>query len=76
MTFLSIFSVIADLDGLDLIVASLPSPASETATAVFGGTTRLSYWKVQNRRSQFAFSAALTGESEAAGTGGRAAFSF
>jgi hypothetical protein len=59
MTFLSVFSVIADLDGLALIVASLASPASETATTALGGTIHLTAWKVQNRRRQFAFPAAL-----------------
>jgi hypothetical protein len=63
MTFLS---VIGGLGGLEVIVASPASPASETpraciatAKTVSGGTIPTTSWKGQNRRSSFAFAAAL-----------------
>ena len=56
-----------DLGGLEVIVAALASPASETATTCFGGTTSISPWEVQNRRSPFALQAALIGRAKNTG---------
>src|SRR5580704_6019259 len=50
--------------GLEVIVAALVFPASETATTCFGGTTSISPWEVQNRRSPFARQATLMGRAK------------
>jgi hypothetical protein len=76
MTFLSVFSVIADLDGLDLIVASRASPASETATAAFVVRSGCPLEKSKIVAGRLLSRQALTGERETAGTCRRAAFSF
>src|ERR1700733_3143568 len=53
--------VIVGFGSLGLIVASLTSPASETAATASGGTTPPSPWKDENGRIAFAPPAALTG---------------
>jgi hypothetical protein len=53
--------VIVGFGSLGLIVASLTSPASETAVAASGGTTPPSPWKDENGRIAFAPPAALMG---------------
>jgi hypothetical protein len=71
MAFVVAGLIIFDLGGLEVIVAALASPASETATTAFGGTTSLSSWEDQNRRSMVRRAASLTrrGANIAAGQG-------